>query len=57
MREQTSTVLTQIGGLIGLAAQAPEALRTLVALTEATQRAARQLAADVQHRGRAGRAA
>jgi len=48
VRDQTSTVLTQIGVLIGLAAQAPDALRTLVTLTEATPAQARQLAADVR---------
>jgi hypothetical protein len=48
IREQTSIVLTQIGGLIGLAAQAPEALRTLVAQAEATPAQARQLAAEVR---------
>ena len=48
VREQTSTVLTQVGSLIGLAAQAPEALRALVVQAKATPAQARQLAADVR---------
>jgi hypothetical protein len=48
VRTQTSTVLTQISSLIGLAAQAPEALRTLIAQVEATPAELRQLAADVR---------
>lgn len=48
VRDQTSTVLTQVGSLIGLAAQAPEALRTLVTQVQATPAQARQLAAAVR---------
>jgi len=48
VREQTSTVVSQIAGLIGLAAQAPDALRALITQAEATPAQARQLAADVR---------
>lgn len=48
VREQASTTVSQIAGLIGLAAQAPEALRALVIQAEATPAQARQLAADVR---------
>lgn len=48
VRQQASTVVTQIAGMIGLAAQAPDALRTLIIQARATPAQLKMLAADVR---------